>query len=112
MDGQGAWRNGGARAMIHFLFPCLPELSGRQEVVGPLLDVSDPDIESGRDYTAFVEASGQVHHDLATAMIVHDLELADVTVLHHDGQESNHHLGIGSEEHLTLASLFGIVNGF
>lgn len=43
-------------------------------------------------------------------MIVHDLELANVAVLHHDGQELDDHLGAGTQQHLALATLLGIVD--
>ena len=64
-----------------------PELPGGQEVVGPLLHVLDADVEPGGDDAALVEPPGQVDDDLAAAVVVHHLELADVAVLHHHGQE-------------------------
>ena len=33
-------------------------------------------------------------------MIIYNLELSDVTVLHHDGEEPDHDLGAGSQENL------------
>ena len=70
------------------------ELSGGQQVVGPLLDVPDADVEPRRDDAAFVEPAGEVDDDLAAPVVVHDLELADVAVLHHDREEADDHLGI------------------
>ena len=82
----------------------------------------------GGDDTAFVEPAGEVDHDLAGAMVVHHLELPDVSVLHHDGEEPDDdliywtelvqpshygrtgHLGAGSDENLSLASLLSIVD--
>lgn len=43
-------------------------------------------------------------------MIVNDFELANVAVLHHDRQELDDHLRAGSEQHLTLSALLGIVD--
>ncbi len=83
----------------------LPELSGRQEVVGPLLDVLNPDVEPGRDDAALVESSGQVDDDFTAAVIVDDLELADVAVLHHHGQETGQHLGRGAEQNLETKTI-------
>ena len=89
-----------------------PELTGRQKVVGPHLNVADSDIEAGRNDSDLVKSTGQVNNDLATAVIVNDFELADVTVLHHDLKESDDDLRRRSQKNLSLASLFSIVNAF
>ena len=83
----------------------LPELSGRQEVVGPLLDVLNADVEPGRDDTALVQPSGEADDDLSTSVVVDDLELADVAVLHHHGQEAGQHLRRGAEQDLETKQL-------
>merc|ERR1719291_892221 len=57
------------------------ELSGGQQVVGPLLDLVDG-----------------------------DLELPDVSVLHHDGEEPDHHLGARPDQDLPLAALLSVVD--
>ena len=90
----------------------LPELPGGKEVVGPLLDVPDADVEPGRDDAALVQSSGQVDDDLAAAVIVHDLKFSDVAVLHHDGEETDHHLGAGADQDLPLSPLLSVVHGF
>merc|ERR1712073_212883 len=54
------------------------ELYGRQQVVGPLLDLVDGDIESGGDHATLVQTTSEVDDDLAGAVVVHDLELPDV----------------------------------
>ena len=41
------------------------ELSGGQQVVGPLLYFSNGDIESGRDHTTLVQTAGQIDNNLA-----------------------------------------------
>ena len=64
-----------------------PELSAREKVVGPLLDVVDRHIKPGRDDSALIESSRQIDHNLAGSVIIHHLELPDVSVLHHDGEE-------------------------
>merc|ERR1712222_185165 len=71
------------------------ELSGGQEVVGPLLDVSDGDIEPGGDHTALVEAPSQIDNNFASSVVINDLKLPDVAVLHHNGEEPEDHLGAG-----------------
>lgn len=87
-----------------------PELTGRQQIVGPLFNVVDRHIETGRNDSAFVQATGQIDDNLAGSMIVDDLELANVSMLHHDRQELDDHLRAGTEQHLTLAAFLGIVD--
>lgn len=65
----------------------IPKLSGGQECVRPLLHVPDTDVEPRRDDTALVQSSRQIDHYLATAMVIDDFKLADVTVLHHNRKE-------------------------
>ena len=64
----------------------------------------------GGDDTAFVEPAGEVDHDLAGAMVVHHLELPDVSVLHHDGEEPDDDLAAGPQQHLPLAPLLSVVD--
>jgi hypothetical protein len=40
---------------------------------------------------ALVDPTGQIDDDFAGAMVVDNLELSDVTMLHHDGQEAGDH---------------------
>ena len=54
------------------------ELAGREEVLGPLVDGVDGEVEAGRDDTALVDATVQVDDDLAGALVIDDLELLDV----------------------------------
>ena len=86
-------------------------MSRGEEVVGPLFDVSDANIESWRDDSAFVEPSSKVDDDLATSMVINDLELSDVPVLHHHSEEADYHLGRRSDEDLPLATLLGVIYG-
>ena len=62
----------------------LPELTRRQKVVGPLFDIANSNIESGRNDANFVQSTSQVDNDFATTVIIDDLEFANVPVLHHD----------------------------
>lgn len=89
----------------------LPELPRRQQVVGPLFDISDADIESWRDNSAFVEPPSEVDDNLAASVIVNDFELPNVTVFHHNGEEADNHFGGRSDKDLPLATLLSVVNG-
>ena len=107
-----------------------PKLSAGQQVVGPLFDLVDGNIKARRDDTTLVKSSRQIDHNLPGSVIVNHLELSDVAVLHHDGQEPHDDLneqgvfrlieimkletdlGAGSDEDLPLASLLSIVDAF
>ncbi len=70
----------------------LPELARRQEVVGPLFDLANANIEPGGDDSNLVQATGQVDDNLATTVIINNLEFTNVTVLHHDFEEADDNL--------------------
>ena len=89
-----------------------PELSAREKVVGPLLDVVDRHIKPGRDDPALIESSRKIDHNLAGSVIINHLELPDVSVFHHDGEKPDDDLGAGSEQDLSLASLLSVVHAF
>ena len=56
----------------------LAEGTGGEEQVDPVLDLADLDVEAGGDDAGLVEAAVELHDDLAGAVVVDDLELADV----------------------------------
>lgn len=84
------------------------ELSGGEDVVGPLLEVGEKDIIAGWDDSAFVDASDEFDDDLLASVIIDDLELSDVVVLLHDSQELDENLGDWLEEHLLHALALGV----
>lgn len=52
----------------------------RWEVVGSMLvELSNTDVETGTDNGALVETSSKVDDDLASTMVIDDLEFSDVT---------------------------------
>ena len=77
-----------------------PELARRQELAGPRLEVLEGDVEAGRDDGALVEAAVQVDDDLAGAVVVDDLKLANVAVLHHAREELDDDLARGADQDL------------
>jgi len=87
------------------------ELTGRKELDDPFLEVSELNVVSWRDYAGFVEAAVELNNNLAVAMIVDLLELADITVALHNGEELGDDLGRGSNHNLALARLLGVVDG-
>lgn len=86
------------------------KLSGGQQVVSPSLNVTNLHVESGGDDATLVQSTVQLNDDLARSVIVDVLELTDVTMLLHDGQELDDDLGGGSNQDLTLTGLLGIVD--
>jgi hypothetical protein len=54
------------------------ELTRRQQLDDPLLHVAELDVVAGRDDTGLVDAAVKLDDDLAVAVVVDLLELADV----------------------------------
>ena len=54
------------------------ELTRRKELDDPLLDIAKLDVVAGRDDTGLVDAAVQLDDDLAVAVVVDLLELANV----------------------------------
>lgn len=70
----------------------MSELSGGEDVVGPLLEVGEEDIVSGRDDSTLVDAADKLDDNLLASVVIDDLELTNVVVLLHDPQELDEHL--------------------
>lgn len=90
----------------------IAELTRGQQVVGPFLNVVDGYIEAGGDDTALVQATGEIDNNLAGTMVINDFEFTNVTMFHHYSQELDDDFGARTEEDLTLATLFSVVNAF
>lgn len=87
------------------------ELSRRQKVGNPLLNVTNLDVESGRNNTSLVKTTVKLNNDLTRTVIIDVLELINVSVLLHDSQELDDDLGRRSNDNLSLTSLFSVGNG-
>jgi hypothetical protein len=59
------------------------ELTGGQELDNPLLEVGETDVVAGVDDTRLVEATVELHNDLAGAVVIDLLELANVAWKRH-----------------------------
>ena len=94
----------------------------------PLLKLTELDVVAGRNAASLVDASVELDHNLAGAVVVDLLELSNVawngsargagirgsrrlTVLLHDVEELDDDLGRGSDEDLSLPGLLGVVDG-
>merc|ERR1711865_284212 len=71
------------------------KLTRGKKAANPVLDVAVGDVIAGADDTALVEASVKLNDDLAGAVVVDQLELTNVTVLHHHLKELDDDLGDG-----------------
>jgi hypothetical protein len=87
------------------------ELTGREQLDNPLLELGETDVVAGRDDSDLVEAAVELNNDLAGSVVVDLLELANVTVSLHDSEELDDDLGRRSDQDLALASLLGVVHG-
>lgn len=56
----------------------IAELTRRKQLDNPLLEVTDANVVAGRDDTSLVETAVELDNDLAGAVVVDLLELADV----------------------------------
>lgn len=59
----------------------LSELSGGEDVVDELLEVLELEVVSGGDNAALVESAVELNDDLTRALVINNLELADVTYM-------------------------------
>ena len=57
------------------------ELTRRKQVVRPLLDGSKCQIESWRNNTALIKTADELNDNLAAAMVIDDLEFANISWL-------------------------------
>lgn len=88
------------------------KLPGGQDLIAPVLNLVDWDIESRRNDSALVNPSEQLNNDLSGSVVIDDLELSDVSLLLHDLEELDQHFGARPEQDLSLALSLGIDNGF
>ena len=89
----------------------MTKLSGGQNAVGPLLEVSEGQVIAGRDDTTLVDAANEFDDNFLGAVIINDLKLSDVSVSLHEAEESDDDLGRGSDDDLLLAFAFCVDEG-
>lgn len=64
------------------------ELTGGEQLDNPLLELVETDVVARVDDTGLVEAAVELHNDLAGAVVVHLLELANVALRQIDVSKS------------------------
>jgi hypothetical protein len=78
----------------------MTELTRWEQVGRQLFDLIQSNIKSWRNNAAFVQATQQVDDDLATSVVIDDLELSNVSVLLHNLQKLDDDLGTWANENL------------
>jgi len=86
------------------------ELTRWQQLDNPLLELVQADVVAGRDDTGLVQAAVELDDDLAGAVVIDLLELANVAVLLHHTEKLDNDLGAGPDEDLALSGLLSIVD--
>jgi len=56
------------------------ELTGREQLDNPLLELGETDVVAGRDDTGLVETAVELDNDLAGSVVIDLLELANVAL--------------------------------
>jgi len=87
------------------------ELTRGEQLDDPLLHIAELDVVAGGDDTGLVDAAVELDDDLAVAVVINLLELANVSAALHDGQELDDDLGGWADQDLALAGLLGVVDG-
>ena len=87
------------------------ELTGREDVRDPLVELGELDIEAGGHDTALVETADEGDDDLAAAVVIDNLVLTDVAVGLHDIEELEDNLGARADQDLTLVHLLSVDDG-
>ena len=63
------------------------ELTRRQQVAGPLLDLAKLQVEAGGNDTTLVDAPYEVDNNFSCTMIIYDFKVTNVLVLLHELEE-------------------------
>ena len=65
----------------------MSELSRRKDLVAPIFNLIDWDVESWRDDSTFINSSKELDYDFSGSVIVDDLEFSNVSFLLHNFKE-------------------------
>ena len=87
------------------------EATGGENVLDPLLNVGHGHVEAGGDDAALVDPANELDDNLAGAVVVNDLKLANVAALLHHLQKLDHHLGRRPDNNLPLPPLLRVGDG-
>ena len=87
------------------------ELTRGEKLVGPFLNIVQRAVEARGHNARLVETAQKVDNNFASAVIVNDLELTNISVLLHQAQEGNNDLGSRADEHLALSTALSVGDG-
>ncbi len=86
----------------------ISELSGGENVVRPLFQIFQLNIESRRDNPAFIDSSEKLHNDLSGPVVVNYFKFSNVASLLHELQEFYQDFWGRSNQHLSLSFSFSV----
>lgn len=86
----------------------MTKLPGWQQVTGPFFYILHLDIKAWGNNTTLVDAALKFYNNLASAVVVDQFELTDVSVFLHALQKFDNDLGDRSEKHLALSALLSV----
>lgn len=86
------------------------KLSCWQQVVGPVVNVVDLDVESWLNDTTLVQSTVQLDDNLTGSVVIDKFKFTNVTVLLHNSQKLDNDLGRWSDQDLSLTGLFCVVD--
>ena len=87
----------------------ISDISSRQKLIRPCLQIWETDVESGGNDTTFVEATVQLNDNLSRSMVVDFFKFSDVSMFLHYLEEFDNDFAGWADQDLALASFLGIV---
>ncbi|CEI39399.1 unnamed protein product [Fusarium venenatum] len=78
------------------------ELTGREQLDNPLLELGEADVVAGRDNSDLVETAVELNNDLAGSVIVDLFELANTIGIHHEKDSEKRGLSRGAVSTVAL----------
>ena len=87
----------------------ISDISSRQKLIRPCLQIWKTDVESRRNDTTFVEAAVQLNDNLSRSMVVDFFKFSDVSMSLHYLEEFDNDFAGWADQDLALASFLGIV---
>lgn len=88
------------------------ELSGREKVVLPLLQILQLHIKPWADDATLVQPPCEIDYNFPGSVIINDLKFANVTMLHHHSQKAHYDFRAGPEENLAFSTFLSIIDAF
>jgi hypothetical protein len=89
----------------------IPELARWEQFGLPFFEITEGDVKARADCDALVQPPKQIQDNLSTAMVVNNLEFADVASRLHDLEELNNHFAAWAYKDLAFAAALSVRDG-